>query len=138
MLNILMRVRRSIRPERCLFIPQWIFDAADEEIPNTFRSWDEKGYMSPGTYPASHDDENVITVSHKEFSALQCRILYYYLFWIPEAHLRKAVDELEQNVRYSAKYMRSKVDVLNDTLYVTHYFFALQRRLRRKVVSDFS
>ena len=49
----LVRIRRHSNANRSLFIPEWMFTAADIPVPTKFRAWDSRGTMRPGSYPAS-------------------------------------------------------------------------------------
>lgn len=135
-----MRVRRHNRPGRCLYIPKWVFKDANLEAPEIFRDlWETNGAVGSGIYPTLLDggtDIEGIFCSHSEFRYLQKRILRFYRFWNPGIRLRKAVSNLEQDVKYSAHSIQSKIGAADNTLVVAHYFFALQRRLQLKVVSN--
>ena len=135
---LLLRVRRKSPQSRCLFIPQWIFEAADVKPPSQFMIWSKDGTISPGHEPiaSSVDEVNDVILSRKRFRSLQRRLLRFHRFWHPNIRLRKAIRDFEANVVFGAEHLRSMVMPSQDTLVVAHYFFALQRRLQRKVVSD--
>ena len=137
-LPLLLRVRRSSPRKRGLFIPQWVFDAANVAPPPKFAVWDKQGYIKPGHEPmfASEPYMNDIVLSRKAFRALQRRILQYHRFWDAATRLRKAIAYLEHDITCSTDFIRSNVLTSDDTLTVAHFFFAVQRRLQRKVVSD--
>ena len=138
LMPLLLRVRRKKPQSRCLFIPQWIFDAADVEPPSQFMIWGKDGTIRPGHEPiaSSVDEVSDVILSRKRFRSLQRRLLRFHRFWHPDIRLRKAIRDFEANVIFSAQHIRSMVLPSQDTLVVAHYFFALQRRLQRKVVSD--
>lgn len=138
LMPLLLRVRRRSPQSRCLFIPQWIFDAADVKPPAQFMIWGKDGTICPGHEPtaSSVDEVNDVILSRKRFRSLQRRLLRFHRFWHPDIRLRKAVRDFEADVIFSAKRIKSMVIPSQDTLVVAHYFFALQRRLQRKVVSD--
>lgn len=137
LLPLFLRVRRCNPRTRCLFIPQWVFDTAGVKPPSEFAIWDEQGRITPGhgpIAPSEHEDD--IVLSRKAFRGLQRRLLHYHRFWDPAIRLRKAIVDFEKSVIYSSEHIKSMVLPSQDTLIVAHYFFALQRRLQRKVVSD--
>ena len=138
LLPLLLRVRRSSPRSRCLFIPQWIFDAAGMKPHPERAIWDTRGCVKPGHEPMTRSPPNSddIILSRKEFRSLQRRLLRQYRFWDPEIRLRKAIADLEADIVYGAELIKSTVLPSQNTLIVAHYFFALQRRLQRKVVSD--
>lgn len=136
-MKVLMRVRRHNRPRRCLYLPPWVFDAANIKAPEHFRaSW---GTSGPGIYPElpeCEQDGDGIIFSHNQFNYFQRRLFRFYRFWDPEIRLRKAVDSLQEDVKYSTDYIRNRLRDTDETLLVAHYFFALQRRMQLKVVSN--
>ena len=134
----LLRVRR-VRPSdktRCLFIPQWIFDAANVDPPPDYITWDTDGKTAPGDEPMSPPPSDAIVLSKKAFRSLQRKLLSYHQFWKPSIDLRKAIHDLESDVIYGASTIKRKVPSANDTLLVAHYFMAIQRRLQRKIISS--
>ena len=140
LLPLLLRVRRCSPRTRCLFIPQWVFDSAGIAPPAEYAAATKDIIrITPGhepLLPTRKKPESYIILGRKAFRALQRRILHYHEFWEPTVRLRKAITDFESNVIYSAEYIKSQVLPSRDTLVVAHYFFALQRRLQRKVVSD--
>ena len=138
LMPLLLRVRRKSPQSRCLFIPKWIFEAADVKPPSQFMIWGKDGTISPGHEPIalSLDELNDVYLSRKRFRSLQRRILRFHRFWHPDIRLRKAIRDFEANVIFSANHIKSMVIPSQNTLVVAHFFFALQRRLQRKVVSD--
>ena len=137
-LPLLLRVRRSSPRARCLFIPQWVFDAAGVSPPPELAVWDQRGRVKPGHEPmcTSKSDADDIVLGRKAFRGLQRRILRYHRFWDAATRLRKAISDLEADITYSSEFIKSNVLTSDDTLTVAHFFFAVQRRLQRKVVSD--
>ena len=138
LLPLLLRVRRISPRSRCLFIPNWIFEAAHTKPPSNFAIWDRHGFLKRGHEPhaVSSPGPEDIVLGRKAFRGLQRRMLAFDRFWEPETCLRKAIADLEANVIYGTKHIKSMVLPSSDSLLVAHYFFALQRRLQRKVVSD--
>lgn len=138
--KVLMRVRRHNRPRRCLFLPQWVFDAANLQAPEHFRvTWGIHGTVGHGIYPElpeGEQDADGIVCSHNQFNYFQRRLFRFYRFWDPEIRLRKTVDSLKEEVKYSTDYIRTRLRDTDETLLVAHYFFALQRRMQLKVVSN--
>lgn len=139
-MKVLMRVRRHNRPRRCLFLPQWVFDAANMQAPEHFRAtWGIDGAVGHGIYPElpeGEQDADRIVCSHNQFNYFQRRLFRFYRFWDPKIRLRKAVDSLQEDVKYSTDYIRTRLRDTDETLLVAHYFFALQRRSQLKVVSN--
>ena len=138
MLPILLRIRRCKPRSRCLFIPQWVFDTAGMKPHSERKVWDAQGRVRPGHEPVTQapPQHNDIILQRKAFRSLQRRLLHIFRFWNSEIRLRKAITDLEANVIYSASRIKSKVLHSENSLVLAHYFFALQRRLQRKVVSD--
>ena len=138
LLTHLLRIRRVEPRSRCLIIPQWIFEAADMAPPPEFAIWDGRGRIRRGSEPVapSGPSPKDLVLGRKQFRAFQRKLLRCYRFWEPEVHLRNAISDLKAEVIYSRKVIKSKVMPSQDTLLVAHYFFAFQRRLQRKVVSN--
>lgn len=136
LLPFLLRIRRCSPRSRCLFIPEWIFREANTTPPSEFCVWDDQGRAAGGHEPTLAAGSDSIVLTRKEYRYVQRILLQYFRFWDPEVQLRGNIKELEANVIYSAEFIKSQVLPSNDTLIVAHYFFALQRRLQRKVVSD--
>ena len=138
LLDALLRVRRS-RPKdhsRCLFIPEWIFDAASAPVTPEYKTWDYQGMVRAGDEPICPAREDSIILPRKAFRALQRRILYHYRFYKPVIRLRKEIRDLENDVLFSANHFRRQILPSTDTLAIASHFVAVQRRLQRKVVSD--
>ena len=136
LIPLLCRIRRCSPRSRCLFIPEWIFREANITPPSEFCVWDDQGRVAGGHEPTLSSTPDSIILTRKEFRRVQRRLLRYFRFWDPTIHLRQNIKHLETNVIFSAGLIRSQFITSNDTLVVAHYFFALQRRLQRKVVSD--
>lgn len=136
LLPFLLRIRRSTPRSRCLFIPEWIFREANTAPPSNFRVWDDQGRAQGGHEPVLSSTPDSIILTRREYRCVQRRLLRYFRFWDPEVRLRQRIKKLEADVIYGAQHIRSQVLPSNNTLVVAHYFFALQRRLQRKVVSD--
>ena len=136
LVEVLIKVRRYPSSDRCLFIPEWMFKAADIPVPTKFRAWGNRGMMGSGRYPISQTNENTIVLSRKSFRKVQRRLLRYFRFWIPVLIFRNDVKDPESDVLYCSDHIKSKMTDSKDTFLVAHYFFAFQRRLQPKVVSD--
>lgn len=149
-IQLLLRVR-SVRPRtkhRCLYIPRWIFEAAGIEPTgghavhlNEYQAALEekgqlldvlKGYMWPENV-AEHDS---IVLSKHMFRILQRSIFRLYHFWDPVVRLRRRVRELEDQVLYASTWIDQQLRETDDVAKVAFWFFAYQRRLQLKVVSD--
>ncbi|KAL9608123.1 MAG: hypothetical protein Q9167_007030 [Letrouitia subvulpina] len=136
--RLLLRIRRC-RPDardRCLFIPQWVFEAARIDPPPEYRVWSSQGTVAPGHEPTCAPGDDAIVISRKNFKRMQRRLLSYNRYWDPEVQLRQNIKRLESDVLHNAKSIQSKVIPSTNTLVVSYHFFRLQRRLQRKVVSD--
>ena len=136
LIRLLLRIRRCSPQSRCLIIPEWVFCEANAAPPSEFRVWDNHGRAAKGHEPSLPPTSDSIALTRQEFRSIQRRLLRYYRFWDVTIRLRQDIKNLEANIIYSAELLRSQVLPSNDTLVVAHYFFALQRRLQRKVVSD--
>ena len=136
LIPFLLRIRRCSPRSRCLFIPEWIFREANTTPPPEFRVWDNQGRVAGGHEPTLAATSDSIVLTRKEYRRLQRRLLRYVLFWDPTVCLRRDIRELEANTIHSAELIKSPVLPSNNTLVVAHSFFALQRRLQRKVVLD--
>lgn len=135
LLPFLIRTRRCSPRSRCLFIPEWIFREANAIPTPEFCTWDRQGRMPAGHGPSLPPTIDSIVLTRSEYRCIQRRLLRYFRFWDPSIVLRKTIKDLEANVIHGAQLILSRVLPSNDTLVVAHYFFALQRRLQRKVVS---
>ncbi|KAL9044927.1 MAG: hypothetical protein Q9214_001970 [Letrouitia sp. 1 TL-2023] len=136
--RLLLRIRRC-KPDsrdRCLFIPLWVFKAAEIDPPPQYRVWSSQGTVAPGHEPTCTPGDNAIVISRKNFKRTQRRLLNCHRYWYPEVQLRQNIKILESDVLYNARSLTSKVMTSTNTLVVAYYFFRLQRRLQRKVVSD--
>ncbi|KAM0794008.1 hypothetical protein BDR22DRAFT_968030 [Usnea florida] len=136
LIPFLLRIRRCSPRSRCLFVPEWIFREANTTPPPEFHIWDNQGRVAGGHEPTLVATSDSIVLTRREYRRLQRRLLRYYLFWDPTVRLRHDIRDLEANTIYSASLIKSHVLPSTNTLIVAHYFFALQRRLQRKVVSD--
>ncbi len=136
LIPLLLRIRRCSPRSRCLFIPEWIFREAHTDPPSSFCVWDDQGRAAGRHEPTLSPTSDSIILTRKEYRSVQRRLLRYFRFWNPAFSLRRSIKTLEANVIYSAELIRSHVLPSSNTLVVAHYFFALQRRLQRKVVSD--
>jgi hypothetical protein len=146
-LAILLRVRRVAPADRCLQIPEWIFEEAKVQVPEHMRTYhttqasnseggdllsDLKGRLYP-RHPCTAD---AIVLSRKTFRALQRRIFRLLKFWKPEVQLRRSIRNLEDQVLYASDWISQRLRETEDVAQVAFWFVALQRRLQKKVVSD--
>lgn len=136
LIHLLLRIRRCSPQSRCLIIPEWVFSEANAAPPFEFRVWDNHGRAAKGHEPSLPPTSDSIFLIRQEFRSIQRRLLRYFRFWDATIRLRQDIKNLEANIIYSAELIRSQVLPSKDTLVVAHYFFALQRRLQRTVVSD--
>ena len=136
LIPFLLQIRRCSPTSRCLFIPEWIFREANTTPPPEYRIWDNQGRVAGGHEPTLAASRDSIILTRKEYRRLQRRLLRYYRFWDPTVRLRHDIHALEANTIHSASLIKSHVLPSTNTLIVAHYFFALQRRLQRKVVSN--
>jgi len=130
----LMRVRRSKPNDRCLYIPQWLFEETGIKPPNHFSGQFQNIRISP----VKQKDDESIMLSRKHFRSVQRQIFHIYQYWKPEKQLRKSIKELEDKVLFAGSWIQKRVFDLDDVAVLAHYFFYTQRRLQRKVVSDYS
>jgi hypothetical protein len=130
----LMRIRRSKPNDRCLHIPQWLFEETGIEAPDHFRAQ----FEHIGIHPVKQKDDESIMLSRKHFRSVQRHILHLYQFWKPDIKLRKSIKKLEDKVLFAGSWIQKRVFDLDDVAMLAHYFFYFQRRLQRKVVSDLS
>ncbi|KAF2800420.1 hypothetical protein K505DRAFT_413026 [Melanomma pulvis-pyrius CBS 109.77] len=131
LLPLLMRVRRSKPNDRCLYIPQWLFEEAGIEAPENFREQFEHVDIAP--VKAKEDDS--IMLSRKHYRSIQRHLFRIYRFWKPDVRLRKRIKKLEDKVLFAGSWIQNRVFDLDDVALLAHYFFCFQRRLQRKVIS---
>lgn len=139
LLPLLLRVRRC-KPsqQRCLFIPRWIFDAAEMKPPPQHAAWGKYDMPLPGHEPellVDYNEDNIILSRH-HFRTLQRRLLRVHKYWDPKIRYRQAVNDFVVDVIHRARFIISKAFSSNNTVVVAHYFLALQRRLQRKAGSS--
>lgn len=110
------------------------------QAPEHYRAtWGIEGWVGHGVYPElpeGEQDGDGIFFSHNQFNYFRKRLFRFYRFWDSEIRLRKAVDNLQEDVKYSKGYILTRLRDVDDKLLVAHYFFALQRRMQPKVVSN--
>ncbi|KAH7067910.1 hypothetical protein FB567DRAFT_555508 [Paraphoma chrysanthemicola] len=129
---LLMRVRRCKPDDRCLKIPQWMFEEAGIAPPAHFRAlFDNRDRTQ---YPVAPREQDAIVVSRKHFRCQQRHMYHYYQYWKPEVDLRKRIKKLEDDVIYGQSSLQSQILSVNDVGLLSHYFFALQRRLQCRAV----
>ncbi|KAH8881788.1 hypothetical protein GQ53DRAFT_754064, partial [Thozetella sp. PMI_491] len=157
LVRLLLRVR-SPRPttlNRCLYIPAWLFAAAEIDPPgghswflNEYQAGLEKdgrleeatkGYTWPQNEPADSYDGKVlgsIVLSKHGFRILQRGIFHLFPFWDPAVCLRRKVHALEDTVLYGGSHINQRLAGTDDVARVAFWFFGFQRRLQPKIVSD--
>lgn len=131
----LMRVRRSKPDNRCLMIPQWMFDEAQISAPPHFAASFSTTPPDQFQYPLASPPPDAIIVSRHHFNVYQSKIFAMFRFWRPEINLRSRINKIANDVLYGSSYLDSRVFDTDDVALLTHYFFAFQRRMQRKVVS---
>ena len=148
--RLLLRVR-SARPatrERCLVIPRWIFEAAgiepsgghavhlNEYQAGLKREGKLSNVLRGYQWPENPAGEDSIVLSKHSFRTLQRSIFRLYRFWDAAARLRRRVAALEDRVIYASAWVDQQLRETDDVAKVAFWFFAYQRRLQLKVVSD--
>lgn len=131
LLPLLMRVRRSKPNDRCLYIPQWLFEETGIEAPENFR----EQFEHVGIAPVKEKEDDSIMLSRKHYRSIQRHLFRIYRFWKPDVKLRKRIKKLEDKVLFAGSWIQDRVFDLDDVALLAHYFFYFQRRLQRKVVS---
>lgn len=130
---LLMRVRRRKPNDRCLIIPQWMFEEAQITPPphyqHVFKTSDHENS------PLAPPDADSIPVSRHHFRTYQRKLFALYQFWKPEISLRARIKKMANDVLYGSSYLDSRVFDTDDVALLSCYFFSFQRRLQRKVVS---
>ncbi|KAB5527990.1 hypothetical protein GE09DRAFT_410690 [Coniochaeta sp. 2T2.1] len=150
LVKLLLRVR-SVRPktkDRCLYIPRWMYDEAGIEPTgghavhlNVYQAQLEKedrltDVLKGYKWPENQAADDSIVLSKKMFRSLQRTVFRLYRFWDPIVRLRRAVRTLEDKVLYASAWIDQKLRETDDVAKVAFWFFAYQRRLQLKVVSD--
>ncbi|KAF2263994.1 hypothetical protein CC78DRAFT_533596 [Lojkania enalia] len=144
-LPLLLRVRRRKPEDRCLHIPQWLFDeAAPTDRPACFEKFfqdvgargGESQFLKGSLYPIAPKDDDAIVLSRREFHRVERRVYALFPFWKPPIVLRRRIRELEDQVLYAGSWIEGRVFAVDDIALLCHYFFHFQRRLQRRVVSD--
>lgn len=148
--KLLLRVR-SVRPntkDRCLYIPRWMYDEAGIEPTgghavhlNEYQAQLEKedrltDVLKGYKWPENQAADDSIVLSKKMFRSLQRTVFRLYRFWDPIVRLRRAVRRLEDKVLYASAWIDQRLRETDDVAKVAFWFFAYQRRLQLKVVSD--
>lgn len=150
LVKLLLRVR-SVRPKtrnRCLYIPRWLFEAAGIE-PTGGHAVHLNGYQADlekegreedvlrgYKWPENAAGDDSIVLSKHFFRILQRSVFRLYSFWDPVVRLRHRVRELEDRVLYASAWIDQQLRETDDVAKVAFWFFAYQRRLQLKVVSD--
>ncbi|KAJ5108820.1 hypothetical protein N7456_005495 [Penicillium angulare] len=137
LVSLLLRVRRIAPCDRCLYIPEWMFEESKLQPPAHMKNFVRLDNQTGG-FPTLHPTEDAILFSRKTFCALQKRILRTYRFWRPERRLRRNIKILEKEVLYPTNWIEQNVLNSNNIVQLSGDFFRCQRRLQRKVVSDFA
>ncbi|OIW25658.1 hypothetical protein CONLIGDRAFT_502271 [Coniochaeta ligniaria NRRL 30616] len=148
--QLLLRVR-SVRPrtkDRCLYIPRWMFEAAGIEpagghavhLNGYETKMEEEGQLLDVLrgykWPENPAGDDSIVLSKHMFRILQRSIFRLYHFWDPVVKLRHRVRALEDEVLYASAWIDKQLRETDDVAKVAFWFFAYQRRLQLKVVSD--
>ncbi|KAH7413916.1 hypothetical protein DE146DRAFT_627021 [Phaeosphaeria sp. MPI-PUGE-AT-0046c] len=136
LIPLLIRVRRSTPNDRCLIIPQWMFDKAQITAPAHIQTvFDAQDHS---LYPIAPAASDAIIVSRHHFRVYQHKIFALFQFWKPDINLRHRIKNIADDVLYGSSWIDSRVYALNDVALLSHYFFAFQRRFQKKVVSTSS
>lgn len=148
--RLLLRVR-SVRPrtrDRCLYIPRWMFEAAGVEPAGGHAAYldeyqaglEERGQLLDVLrgykWPENRVENDSIVLSKHSFRTLQRCIFRLYHFWDPVVRLRRGVRALEDRVLYASAWIDRQLRETEDVAKVAFWFFAYQRRLQLRVVSD--
>lgn len=147
---LLLRVR-SVRPttcDRCLYIPRWLFEEAgieptgghaaylDDYQVELKRIGQEEDVLRGYKWPENPATADSIVLSKHFFRVLQRIVFQMYRFLDPVVRLRVRVREMEDRVLYSTAWIDRQLRETDDVARVAFWFFAYQRRLQLKVVSD--
>jgi hypothetical protein len=133
LVRLLMRVRRCKPEDRCLTIPQWMFGEAGIDPPSHFQS--HFTFSQKGKHPVAPRDTDSIVLTRRHFLAVQRRVFHIFKFWKPTHDFRRRVKKLADEVIFGQSWMDPRVFAVEDVALLSHYFFASQRKLQRKVVS---
>ncbi|KAF2021336.1 hypothetical protein BU24DRAFT_417000 [Aaosphaeria arxii CBS 175.79] len=138
LVKLLMRVRTTRRaPEnRCLHIPNWMFNEANIEPCDPFKALSQNGVVAGGDGPMAPVQEDSIIISRRHFRHLQKCLYALNRFWVPGVQLRRDIKKLGDDVLYAHGWIEKHVFQANDIALLCHYFFHFQRRLQKKVVSN--
>lgn len=148
LVRLLLRIRRVRPRSRCLYIPAWLFREAGIDPPGDHAAYLDgyqaelagRGESRQGIlgyqWPQMGPDDGSIVVSKRVFRRVQTRIYRLYRFWDPAERLRRGVRRLEESVLYAAEWVNRRLRETDDVAKVACWFFAYQRRLQLKVVSD--
>jgi hypothetical protein len=131
---LLIHVRRSKPDNRCLHIPQWMFDETGIDPPAHYKTF----FSTKSLDPIAPRTEQSIILPRSHFRHIQRRIRALYQYWKPVIALRRRIKSLEDRVLYAASWIEQRVFQTDDVALLCHYFFYFQRRLQRKIVSDVS
>jgi hypothetical protein len=142
LLPILLRIRRTTRTDCCCQVPEWMFKEANMDVPQHIKTYYNAAalpaYLKGSLFPHLPPSNDSIILSHRSFSIIQRLVHAIFKHWKPDIILRQAIEDLESKVLYATECIDRKIQNSTDnTLLIAHYFFAFQRRLQRKVVSDF-
>jgi hypothetical protein len=94
-------------------------------------AWHEQGRLTKGLtgrlFPEHRVADDSVILSRN-----------VYRFWKPEVRLQKEIKDLEDQVLYASSWIDEWLGETKDVAQVAFWFFSFQRRLQRKVVSDFA
>lgn len=149
LVRLLLRFRRVRPRHRCLYIPAWLFRAAEIDPPahhagylNGYqavlasRGQSYKGIMGY-QWPEMDPEEDSIVLSKHLFRLVQRQVYRLYRFWDPTEQLRRDVRSLEDTVLYAAEWVGQRLRETDDVARVACWFFAYQRQLQQRVVSNY-
>lgn len=149
LVRLLLRIRRVRPKQRCLYIPAWLFKAAGIDPPGDHGPY-LNGYQAKLAacgdayegilgyqYPQMEPGDDSIVLSKHLFRRVQNRIYKLYPFWDLEIRLRRDVRGLEDSVLYAADWVNEELRETDDVAKVAFWFFAYQRRMQQRVVSNY-
>ena len=149
LVHLLLRIRSPrAKGRRCLYIPSWLFRAAEIAPPPVHAVFLD-GYqadletrgelhkaVSGYQWPEADPEADSITLSKHGFRVIQSRVFKLFCFWNPIAHFRRDLRRLEDEALYRSSWIAEQLRETEDVALVAHWFFAYQRRMQKKVVSD--
>ena len=139
LVELLLRIRRHDPRDRCLHIPIWMFKESGVKPPGHMEQFFamQDPLQKSRVYPSLPPTSDAIIMSRKLFRGLQRRVFRLFRFWKADHRLRRDVRILQDEVLLPTEWMERHVFQADNVAYLSHWFFQTQRRLQKKVVSDF-